>query len=318
GRRPKLELPPSDAPRFNFRFKDVVSVIDGDHTDIAAAIKLALASFPEGSAKRIVLMSDGNENLGNAEEQARIAERNGVQIDVVPLAAGQRNENEVLVQAVEAPSHTEQGSRLPIRVLIRSYNPRTVYGMLTVKQVAHGEAVPVGGSPMRVIVKPGLNAFRFKQPLASEQQSYTYEAVFQPEGVQTDQGETIKGLVGDRIQNNSATTHVIALGQRRILFVEQVAGDHQHLVDSLRGVSNAKFKVFPITADRLPQAKGDLGAFLSNYDSVVIANVPADMLNEDQQEVIRSNTHDQGCGLVMIGGPDSYGAGGYQGTAIEK
>ncbi len=73
--------------------------IDSNYTDIAAAIKLALASFPEGTGKRIVLISDGNENLGNAEEQARIAKLNGVQIDVVPLAAGYRNENEVLVKA---------------------------------------------------------------------------------------------------------------------------------------------------------------------------------------------------------------------------
>ena len=86
GRRPRLELPPSDAPRFNFH--EVASTVDGNYTDIAAAIKLALASFPEGSGKRIVLLSDGNENLGNAEEQARIARQNGVQIDVVPLAAG--------------------------------------------------------------------------------------------------------------------------------------------------------------------------------------------------------------------------------------
>ena len=124
GRRPRLELPPSDAPLFNFQFKDA-STIDGNYTDIAAAIKLALASFPEGTGKRIVLISDGNENLGNAEEQARIAKLNGVQIDVVPLAAGYRNENEVLVQSVEAPPKTEQGSRLPIRVLVRSYQSPT-------------------------------------------------------------------------------------------------------------------------------------------------------------------------------------------------
>ncbi len=35
-------------------------------------------------------------------------------------------------------------------------------------------------------------------------------------------------------------------------------------------------------------------------------------------EMLRSNTYDQGCGFVMIGGPDSYGAGGYQGTPVEK
>src|SRR5262249_12225668 len=47
GRRPRLELPPSDAPHFNFT--EVASVVDATYTDIAAAIKLALASFPEGT-----------------------------------------------------------------------------------------------------------------------------------------------------------------------------------------------------------------------------------------------------------------------------
>jgi uncharacterized membrane protein len=318
GRRPRLELPPSDAPKFNFHFKDAASTVDGTYTDIAAAIKLALASFPEGSGKRIILLSDGNENLGNAEEQARIAERNGVQIDVVPLAAGHRNENEVLVQAVEAPPQTEQGSRLPIRVLVRSYNPRTVFGTLTLKQISQGEAVPVAPSPMRVRVTPGLNAFRFKQPLANEQQTYTYQAVFQPEGVETESGEIAKGLPGDRVQNNSATTHVIASGQRRILLIEPIAGDHAFLADRLRGIGNSKYKVYTVAADQLPKGKGDLGAFLSNYDCVLMANVPAELINDEQQEVIRSNTHDQGCGFIMVGGPDGFGAGGWQGTAIEK
>ena len=71
GRRPRLELPPSDAPRFNLT--EIASRIDGSYTDIAAALKLALASFPEGTSKRIVLISDGHENLGSAEaELARL------------------------------------------------------------------------------------------------------------------------------------------------------------------------------------------------------------------------------------------------------
>lgn len=318
GRRPRLEFPPSDAPSFKFRFRDAASPIDGYYTDIAAALKLALASFPEGTGKRIVLLSDGNENLGNAEEQARIAEKNGVQIDVVPLAAGQRNDSEVLVQAVEAPAQTEQGARLPIRVLVRSYNPRPVLGTLTLKQVAQGEAVPVAGSPMRVEVHPGLNLFRFKQPLGDQQKTYTYQAIFTPEGVKGDDGEVVRGLPGDRPQNNSASTHVVAFGQRRILLLEQVQGDHQFLADRLREVGNNKYKVYPLGIDQLPHDKAELAAFLSTFDCVILANVPAETLNEEQMETLRSNTHDQGCGLVMIGGPDGFGAGGWQNTPVEK
>jgi len=318
GRRPRLELPPSNAPVFNFHFKDAASTIDGNYTDIAAALKLALASFPEGSGKRIVLISDGNENLGNAEEQARIAKLNGAQIDVVPLAVGFRNENEVMVQAVEAPPRTEQGSRLPIRVLVRSYHPRTVLGTLFLKQISEGQTVPVPPSPLKVQLKPGLNPFSFKQPLTDKQQSYTYQAIFQPEAAQNERGEFEQGLAGDRVQNNSATTHVIALGQRRILVVEQKIGDHELLVNRLRAMANSKYKVQAIAAASLPQNKTDLAVFLAQYDSVILANVPAELLNEEQQEMIRSNTEAQGCGLVMIGGPDSFGAGGWQGTPVEK
>ncbi|HJT78347.1 MAG TPA: VWA domain-containing protein, partial [Gemmataceae bacterium] len=330
GRRPRLELPPSDSPRFNFQ--EVFGTIDGNYTDIAAALKLALASFPEQTGKRIVLLSDGNENLGSAEDQARFARENGVQIDVVPLASGHRTENEILVQSIEAPAQVEQGAQLPIRVLIRSFNPHLVVGTLTVKQISEGQAIDVPGSPRQnVALQQGLNSFTFKQPLTAEKRSYTYEAEFLPEFVADEKGNVLaKGLPGDRPQNNRATTHVVARGQRRILLVEPHAGDHQYLVDRLTQ-SRAKFQVDTIEVEKLPPDKDKLAVLFSNYDCIVLANVaasdvsegaigdnPGASLTEAQQEMIRSNTHDQGCGLVMIGGPNGYGAGGWRGTPVEK
>jgi uncharacterized membrane protein len=332
GRRPRLEFPPSSAPSFNFRFRDASSNIDGNYTDIAAALKLALASFPEGTGKRIVLLSDGNENLGNALEQARIAKQNGAQIDVVPLASAYRNENEVLVERVEAPPKTEMGSRVPIRVLLRSYHPRTVFGTLKLDQITDGVRVPVRPSPRPVQLHPGLNAITFQQPLTNQQQSYTYEAIFLPQGFVNEQGQQVRGLAGDRVENNRATTHVVAMGQRRILLVEPKKGDHSLLVDRLKAVGNNKYKVHAITVDQLPQDKADLALFLSDYDCFILANVAASdveegvvgderqlgVITEEQQEIIRSNTHDQGCGLIMIGGPNGFGAGGWQNTPVEK
>src|SRR5205807_8980279 len=45
-------LPASNAPQFNFAFRDAASTVDGNYTDIAAAIKLALASFPCNCRRR--------------------------------------------------------------------------------------------------------------------------------------------------------------------------------------------------------------------------------------------------------------------------
>jgi hypothetical protein len=329
GRRPRLVLPASDVPQLVLDDAALGSV-DTTYTDIAAAMKLALASFPEGFGKRIVLISDGNENLGNAMEQARIAKENGVQVDSVALAAGYRNENEVLVERVEAPPMTEQGARLPIRVLVRSYNPRMVTGTIKLVQKSEGTEVPVAieagpgvrerGPPAVVQLKPGLNSFSFKQTLEAVQRSYTYEAVFQPLESQTEKGELVRGLAGDRVQNNSASTHVVALGRRRVLFVEprNTPSEHARLIDRLQNAGESKLQITPISSADLPIGKTDLSVLLSNFDCVVLGNVPAEEVSDEQQEVIRANTYDQGCGLVMIGGKDSFGAGGYQGTPIEK
>src|SRR5205823_13718980 len=76
GRRPRLDLTPSDAPRFNLT--SLPDADDGSATDIGASLKLAMASFPEGTARRVVLISDGNENLGDALAQARLAQTMGI------------------------------------------------------------------------------------------------------------------------------------------------------------------------------------------------------------------------------------------------
>src|SRR5262249_5365254 len=164
--------------------------------------------------------------------------------------------------------------------------------------------------------------------------SYTYQAEFLPEFVANDKGEPLaRGLAGDRPQNNRATTHVVARGQRRVLVIEPKKGDHAFLVKQLEAAGTSKFQVEAKQVEDLPQEKGALGAMLSESDSIVLANVPASdiaeglnvggdnlsgVITEAQQEVLRSSTHDQGCGLVMIGGPNAFGAGGWQGTPVEK
>jgi uncharacterized membrane protein len=72
------------------------------------------------------------------------------------------------------------------------------------------------------------------------------------------------------------------------------------------------------TPDLLPSDKDKLAVFLSSFDCVILHNLPAEAFTDEQQELLRSNTADQGCGLIMIGGPDSFGAGGWQNTPVER
>src|SRR5262249_53213880 len=92
------------------------------------------------------------------------------------------------------------------------------------------------------------------------------------------------------------------------------------LADALAAAGDKKFKVIvaPVAALDDYKDRDKLAVFLSNFDCVILANVAADQVSEEQQEGIRSNTHDQGCGLVMVGGPEGYGAGGWKNTPVEK
>ena len=341
GKRPRLALPPATVDRMPVDER-MAGPIDGNYTDISAAIKLALASFPEGTGKRIVLFSDGNENIGVAEEQANIAKNNNVQIDTVALAPGFRNENEVLVQAIEAPQVTAQGQRLPVRVLIRNATPnKIVDGRLDVTKLSTGQTTPIemedspqlleAGQPPKVRLLPGLNVFRFRDRVdGSGDSSFTFRATFTPtESRPVNGGTVVAGLPGDRTTNNRVETAVVSRGQRRVLLLDENAPNgsrtsHDYLLATLRfeaakkdGGSANKLRVDRLPADKLPQDKGELGVFLSNYDAVILANVPYERFTNDQAEMLRTSVYDQGCGLVMIGGPDGFGAGGYQGTPIE-
>lgn len=317
GRTPRLVLPPAAVDQLPIDERRA-GPIDVEYTDVAAALKLALAAFPEGTGRRVVLISDGNENLGRASEQAQLFKKQGVQIDVLPLAVGYRNTDEVLVQEVEAPPATTPGQRLPVRVLVRNANPsRSVAGTLELVQVrgrdeprfVRFKGVPPDQQPgpVRVTARPGLNGFEFLDlpgDNAIDRDSFVYRATFTPDN-----------LPGDRVSNNRATAAVLARGQRRVLVLEEptAAGSHSLLVDTLRA---AKLRVDVLAADRLPAAD-DLGEFLSTYDALLIADVPAERFGTPQMEAVRRQSAEQGMGLLMVGGPNSFGPGGYQKTPIE-
>ena len=330
GRRPKLVLPPAAVDRLPIDER-LAGPIDGEYTDLAAALKLAQASFPETHGKRIVVISDGNENLGRAEEQAQLARRQGVQIDVLPLAVGYRNENEVLVQAVEVPPRVAGGERLPVRVLIRNAHPtRLVEGTLEVIEVRDRQGRPLAPvdapqrpGPVTVTLRPGLNVFKFLTRADADagepDVSLTYRATVVPtKSMDPDGRNAVAGLPGDRASNNRASASVVARGRKRVLLIDDPLAEgspHQHLIDTLR---RGKIEVHRLPADRLPQDRADLAVFLADYDCVVLANCPADAFaTPDQMEVIRQSVAEQGMGLVMVGGPNSFGPGGYQKTPVE-
>src|SRR5262249_60814049 len=66
------------------------------------------------------------------------------------------------------------------------------------------------------------------------------------------------------------------------------------------------------------QGMPDALADLQNYELVMLSNVPATALTQRQMEVVRTYVQDLGGGLLMLGGDQSFGLGGYYKTVIEE
>ncbi len=306
GKNPSVETPPAPT---EVNLLGIESTIDGEYTDLAAALKLALATFPEDTARRVVLISDGNENRGNALEQALAARNLGVQIDVVPLQYFY--DREVLVEKVSIPPDVKEGETVNINVVIRASEPTG--GTLQIFQKADNYRAPAPGNekPQPIRLQRGVNVLTLKQ-LITKPNFYTFSAEFYPE----------EGSGDQRAINNKAEGFTHARGTAQVLLIEGTRDEHAELVKAL---TEKKINVTTLVAPRVDGSGSVDGdpmpndlAQLQPYDTVILGNVPKDAFTEAQHQLFASHVHDMGGGLIMLGGRDSFGAGGWMNTAVEK
>ncbi len=278
-----LEKEPDKA----LKIKQVHSQVPRDYSNLAGALRLALAALPEDSQRRVVLLSDGNENLGSAVEEAATAVSSNVQIDVVPVSY--EYPHEVMLEKMVTPSEAKVGEPFEIRIIARS----TEKAPAVIRLLRNGELI----ARQAVDLLEGPNVINFPQSL-EEARFHSYEAFI----------ETPKDQLAE---NNRALGFVLVKGKPRVLIVENDPNDARYLASALQG---QKLEVDVRSPGRLPATLAEF----QTYDSVVLSNVGAYQLTPDQMKAIRSSVRDLGTGLVMIGGENSFGPGAYRGTPIEE
>jgi Ca-activated chloride channel family protein len=103
---------------------------------------------PDGYARRIVLLTDGNETAGDAYAAAQVAAVEGIPIDVVPLPTGKAG-NDALIEALEAPSVAKVGEPYTVRIVVQSQ--RHAEGTIALDR----EGAPLKRIPVKL--SPGAN-----------------------------------------------------------------------------------------------------------------------------------------------------------------
>jgi Ca-activated chloride channel family protein len=287
----------------------------GTGTDAAGAIQLGLASMGNDSMHRMLLIWDGNATAGDLNTSLAAASSQHVPIDVMPLHYNV--EHEVMMDKFIAPSRRQEGQPFSIDVYINNKNAQNVEGDLSVTD--NGKLLPLrdGKTTERVALKPGPNVERISLPAQSV-------GVHQFHSTITNIDNVDAAVAGDaspvatQLDNKSADSFTYIQGEGRVLLVDNT--DPAHSVDSGRflrqALASEKINVVSITPEQFPSTPIEL----QGYDAVILANVPRGSggLSDVQETIVAQYVHDTGGGLVMIGGPDTFGAGGWEGSRLEQ
>ncbi len=276
------------APSEERRLGRISSVPVATRTNIEEAVQLGLALFPADAEKRLVLLSDGGENEGRAVEAARLAAARGVPIDIVDLAVNS-GDAEALVARIEAPARVREGQEASVVASIES----TVEQRATVQLLGDGGVI----AEQSVQLQPGSNEVGFSVPVSGTGfQRFRIRVEPEQDG---------------RAQNNEAAALIQVQGPPRILLVADDRAEAAPLLSALQATNMVPEVLSP---EVMPV---DL-AGLSAYEAVVLVNTPARSIPVGAMAALPGYVRDLGKGLLMIGGDESYGVGGYGRTPVEE
>ncbi len=267
----------------------------GAGTDTQAAMQLAYGLYPDGFLPRLVIVSDGNQTVGDVATEAYRAKELGVKVSWRTF--DQDKTSEIRVVGVLVPDDIKVGQ--PFEVTAEVWSTEAQTATLALQQ----DEFPNPLEPSKTVeLREGKNLVKFKSD-AKKAGATTYKLRLTKVAHDTEK------------QNNPAMMTAPVKGKPSILYVEggilrepgsasylQKALEHEQMDVTVRGPAG-----LPSTAKELEK-----------YDLVLVSDVPAHLMGAGQMAALDTYVSGMGGGLLMAGGEDSFGSGGYQSTRIEQ
>ncbi|HEU5001294.1 MAG TPA: VWA domain-containing protein [Actinomycetota bacterium] len=286
GEQALVEQPPAPAGAAP-AFTTFQTSPDADFTDLEAGLRLGASVMPTTTLQHIVVVSDGQQNLGDAVSEARSLRSQGVRVDVLPVAVP--TGAEARVDSVHAPSSLPAGASTQVQVVIDSNVTQTAALSVSVDQTQVYQApvsLGAGQTTVNVPLPPAVSGFHsITAQISPPQDTYA--------------------------QNNVGAALLQVTGPERVLVVEGAPGQGANVANALKAAA-----LNPTTVP--PAAVPATLAGLAAYSAVALVNVPASALSAAQMGTLQAGVRDLGTGLAAFGGQDSLGPGGYAGTPLDS
>ncbi|MBC7366001.1 MAG: hypothetical protein H7343_04170, partial [Undibacterium sp.] len=260
-------------------------VFEGElhQTKIGAALEYTLAQMPAGRAARMLVITDGfaTEPLGVATEAVL---RSRVPLDfrllTEPVAPDWR------VSALAVPARVLSGESFLVEFTINGPGDGGVPW-----EVTRGGRVAASGT---ATARGGVARVRLTDRLTGTGAT-RYEA-------------RVKPVEDAHPENNAVEAWCEITGGGRVVLVSNYPDDPLATLLGAQG----------LTVDRVGEPGALTAARLTGARAVVINNVPAHRLSREFLGALDFFVREQGGGLLMAGGENSFGSGGYFASPIDE
>ena len=283
---PRSEAPAEDVRKAVEAARLPQGGVNVEATNVERAIDLAMATFAPGAGRRIVLLSDGNANDGQAQAKLARCRDGGIEVCVVPLSQ-EHAPFDLAVTGVSVPTDIQSGAGFDV----------------TVRTAARAEAAATLAlyrsgyllEERKVVLPAGRHDEVFRQRL-DEPGLYLYRA-----RLTTDRKQS-------SLDNDAAYAFTRLRTSLKILVLGEAETEAARLLSAIReGGMACEFR----GADAAPERLSDL----LDFDAVVLNNLRASSLDGPRQRMLRDYVELFG-GAMLVVGLDS--SGGYDGTPIEE
>ena len=263
------------------------SEVTATATNLEQAVQTALALFPDESARRLVLLTDGSENEGSVQELASSFAGTDVELKVVKYDS--YVEKEVYVSDMSLPDTIHQGDQFQVKVNIYSTEAVQATVSLYSGRTLKGQK--------DVILQKGNNQLVFSdQGLEGGLKSYRVTVEAEEDTVSV---------------NNTYSAFTTVEARPKLLVVEGQKNESQEFVKVLEAC-NYDYEV--VTPSGVPAQISDM----TLYQSIILVDVYADDLRKGFMENLETYVKDYAGGVIAIGGRNSFALGNYRNTPLEE
>lgn len=267
----------------------------GAGTDTQAAMQLGYGLYPDGYVPRMVIVSDGNQTQGDVAVEAYRAKDLGVHVSWRTF--DQDKTSEIRVVGVTVPDDIKVGQPYEVTAEVWSTEPQKATLSLQQDEFANGLE-----PTKEVELREGKNLVKFKSD-AKHAGATTYRL-----SLTRFEHDTEK-------QNNQAMMTAPVKGRPNVLYVEggilREPGQAGHMQ---RALEHENIDVTVRGPNGIPANPKEL----EKFDLVLVSDVPARLMGAGQMQALDAYVSQMGGGLIMAGGEDSFGSGGYERTKIEQ